>query len=55
MVGTSAQYWQDILPNAVKESVDGYLSFDYSGAALVSTVTVARKVSELEQRIAELE
>jgi hypothetical protein len=54
-VGTSAQYWQQILPNAVKSADNIYLSMDYASAAIVATVITARKVQDHERRIAQLE
>lgn len=52
--GTSAQYWQTILPNVVHEDNNGYLSLQYAQAALVAVVSLARKVKELEAEIARL-
>lgn len=54
-VGTSAQYWEKVLPYAVSEAPDGYLAMDYGATALAAAVMTARKVEEHEQRIAELE
>lgn len=54
-VGTSAQYWEKVLPYSVSEDQDGYLAMDYGATALAAAVLTARKVSEHEQRIAELE
>ena len=54
-VGSIAQYWQEILPQSVHRSKDDYLSFSYGVAALVSSISTARKVVEHEERIAELE
>ena len=54
-VGTSAQYWQQVLPNAVSPMFDRFLSLDYSATALVSVVTTARKVVDHEARIRLLE
>ena len=54
-VGTSAQYWEKVLPYSVSEGPDGYLSFDYGATALAAAVLTARKVSEHERRIADLE
>lgn len=53
-IGTSAQHWQAIFPNAVKELKDGSLGLDYSGTALAAAVMTARRVVELEKEIAEL-
>lgn len=54
-VGSIAQYWQEILPQSVHRSKDDYLSFSYGVAALVSSISTARKVVDHEKRIAELE
>ena len=54
-IGTSAQYWEKVLPYSVSKDQDGYLAMDYGATALVAAVLTARKVSEHEQRIAELE
>lgn len=54
-LGTSAQYWQGILPNSVVTSPDGYLAMDYGAVALASAVSVARKVVDHELRIKQLQ
>ncbi|SEF42241.1 hypothetical protein SAMN05216354_0354 [Xylanibacter ruminicola] len=54
-VGSIAQYWQKILPQSVHKSKDDYLSFSYGVAALISSISTARKVVDHEKRIAELE
>ena len=54
-VGTSAQYWQQIFPNAIVTGQDGYLSMDYAGTALAAAVITARKVLDHEGRIRLLE
>ena len=53
-VGTLAQYWQTVLPEVVMDK-GGELSMQYGVAALVSAITIARKVVDHEQRITELE
>ena len=53
-VGTIAQYWQKVLPAAVKDKNDE-LSMQYGVAALVSAIVTARKVVDHERRITELE
>lgn len=56
-IGTSAQYWQ----SAVSEFVDvekdemGTLSMQYGVAALISAITISRKVMTHEEKIALLE
>lgn len=53
-VGCVAQEWESLLPWTVEE-INGKKSLDYSVAALVSVVAVARKVESHEERIARLE
>ena len=54
-VGSIAQYWQMALPEAVMTDSEGYLSMQYDVIALISAVSVAKRVAEHEQRIKELE
>ena len=56
-VGSIAQDWQTILPEVVMTSDDeqGTLSLSYGVAALIASITTARKVVNHEQRIAQLE
>ena len=56
-VGTSAQYWQNILPDAVTVTRDdiGTLSLQYDVAALASAISIAKKTVEQEHRINMLE
>ena len=54
-LGTSAQYWQDVFPNAVSQMKDGYLAMDYGATALAAAVITARKVVNHEARIRLLE
>ena len=51
-VGTSAQYWQDVLPEAVTEGKN--LSLAYGNVALVGMSSLARRVREQDREIAEL-
>ena len=53
--GSIAQYWQKVLPEVVQSQADGTLSLDYQVAALVSSITVARKVMNHESRLQRLE
>ena len=53
-VGSIAQDWQKILPQAVFEK-DGELSMDYSVIALMCGITIARKVEDHETRLRRLE
>lgn len=51
--GTSAQYWQNVLPQVV---VGGrWLSLDYGKTALLSAIALARRSENHEQRIRALE
>ena len=54
-VGSIAQYWQKVLPEVVQSQADGTLSLDYQVAALISSITVARKVMNHESRLQRLE
>lgn len=54
-IGSIAQYWQKIVPELTPEDNDGRLSMDYATIALMSAVSLARKVEELEKKIEELE
>ena len=53
-VGSSAQYWQRVLPDAVKER-GGWLEMAYGNIALVSAISIAREVEGHEERIKRLE
>ena len=53
--GSIAQYWQKILPEVVQSQADDTLSLDYQVAALISSITVARKVVDHESRLQRLE
>ena len=55
MVGSSAQYWEKVLPPSVKKNKDGYLSLFSGHTALVAAISVAREVETLEKRVARLE
>jgi hypothetical protein len=53
--GSSAQDWQKLLPEVVSKSNDGILSLAYGNAALVSAIQLAKRVVELEERLAKIE
>lgn len=53
-VGSSAQYWQKLLPDAVKER-DGHLEMQYANIALLSAIAIAKRMETHEERIARLE
>jgi uncharacterized small protein (DUF1192 family) len=52
--GVGAQSFMAVLPEAVVEGADGYLSVNYGGAALVSAIELAKVVEKLQAEIAEL-
>ena len=53
--GSSAQYWQQALPQAVTEGADGYLAMEYDRIALAAAIATARAVTDHETRIRRLE
>lgn len=54
-VGTIAQYWEVVLPQAVSTAPDGSLAFNYGNAAMVSSIVTAKEVVALKEQIAELQ
>jgi hypothetical protein len=52
--GVGAQSFITVLPEAVVEGEDGFLSVNYGGAALVAAVELAKVVEELRAEIARL-
>ena len=54
-VGTTAQYWQNILPEVVSEDLDGSLGLNYSELSAISVISLAKEIVELKKRIEELE
>jgi hypothetical protein len=55
MVGSSAQYWDALLPEVIHRDAEGILGLDYGVTALASVISVAKEVTEHERRIARLE
>ena len=53
-VGSSAQYWLNVLPDAVKQR-GGYYEMGYGNIALVSCISLAKFAINHEDRIKELE
>ena len=55
--GTSAQYWQKVLPQVVTAASDEMhtLSMQYDVPALIAATILARKVMDLEKRLSRLE
>ena len=54
-VGSIAQYWQKVLPEAIVEGADGELTMSYGVIALLASIATARKVEDLERRVVNLE
>lgn len=54
-VGTSAQYWQKVLPEVVSGTDESKFTVDYGVTALASAITVAREVVEYDKKIKQLE
>lgn len=54
-VGSIAQYWEKVLPEAVKKDKEGTLSMSYGVVALVAAISTAKKVRELDERVTKLE
>lgn len=52
--GTSAQYWQELIPQVVQEDETGRLSMSYANAAIIAAISVAEEVVALKNEIAEL-
>ena len=53
-IGSSAQYWKNVLPDAVKER-EGYLEMGYGNIALAGVITIAKEVESIEQKVKRLE
>jgi hypothetical protein len=53
-VGISAQSVQQIVPQAIVEHIDGYLTLNYDGISAVATVKLAARVVEQDKLIREL-
>ena len=53
-VGSIAQYWQGVLPQAVHEE-RGYLAMQYDVIAMLASITNARRILSIEKKIRELE
>ena len=50
-IGTLAQNWREILPEAVHTLGDSTLSFDYQSAALVSVINLAREIEAIKSKL----
>ena len=54
-IGSIAQYWQNIMPEAVVTDKQGYLSMSYDVIAMLATISVAKRVADHERRVEQLE
>ena len=52
--GTSAQYWQNILPNTVRDNGINGLALDYNGVNIAGLITVSREIVKLKRENEEL-
>ena len=53
-IGSVAQYWHKVMPEATQEADDGLLSMNYGEISLVNTIALARELKRLKAEIAEL-
>lgn len=53
-VGSSAQYWQNVVPECVRGEEGKDLGMDYGTLGLITSITNAREILELKQEIATL-
>jgi hypothetical protein len=51
--GSSAQYWKEALPSAVRER-GGYLEMQYGNIALLSAISIARETMRVDREVARL-
>ena len=50
-VGTSAQYWEKLVPDAVKRDDAGWRMMQYGNVAMVALISLARRVKDLEEQL----
>lgn len=50
-IGTLAQPWQKLLPEAVHTMTDGVLSFDYQSAAIVAVINLAKEIAAIKSKL----
>lgn len=53
-IGSSAQYWQNVVPECVSGEEGKNLGMDYSTLGLIASIANAREILELKQEIATL-
>jgi hypothetical protein len=51
VIGTLAQNWREILPEAVHTLGDGTLSFDYQSAAIVALINLADEIAAIKNKM----
>ena len=51
--GSSAQYWKEALPSAVRER-GGYLEMQYGNIALISAIAIARETMRVDREVTRL-
>lgn len=54
-IGSSAQYWQNILPDTVSVDDQGWLGLDYTAVSYAAVVALAKQSESHEERIKRLE
>ena len=54
-IGSTAQFWRSIIPEAVEEDNEGFLSMAYDRIALASAISIAKEVINLNKRVADIE
>ena len=50
-IGTLAQNWREILPEAVHTLDDGTLSFDYQSASIVALINLADEIVSIKNKL----
>lgn len=53
-IGSSAQYWQDLVPEAVSSDEEGYLKMNYMTLNTVASLTSAKEIVKLKEENATL-
>ena len=53
-IGSVAQYWHKVMPEATQQDGNGILSMSYGEISLVNTIVLARELKHLKAEIAEL-
>lgn len=54
-IGSSAQYWMSVLPEAIHKDSDGYLSMEYANIALLSAISLSREICNIMDRLDNIE